>query len=220
MAGTVVLATGALATGAPGAWAQIPPVTLPSTTTTTAAPTTTTTAPPATTTTTAAVTTTTEPTTTTTAAAAAGAGSGGALAISAPTSANLSNGTSIGAGSLSAHLGAVTVSDSRTGVVSGWTATVTSSAFTTGGGSAPETIAVTNVSYWSGPATATTGLATFLPGQLTAGNAAPCSGSPTAFSAVTASGGTSATWNPTVVVAIPPSAVVGQYHGTITHSVA
>jgi hypothetical protein len=31
---------------------------------------------------------------------------------------------------------------------------------------------------------------------------------------------TSASWSPTVKVTLPTSAVVGQYQGTITHSVA
>lgn len=214
------------AISAPGsAWAQLPTtttITVPTTTTTstttttTTAPTTTTTSATTTTTTSTSTTTTSSTTTTTTL---PGGGSGG-LSISVPGTAVLSSSTPINASSFSASLGPVTVSDARTGVVTGWTATVSSSDFTTGAGSASETIPNASIAYWSGPATSTTGAATFLPGEATSAAAQSLSSARTAFSAVTASSGTSATWNPTIVVTIPAGVVVGQYQGTITHSAA
>jgi hypothetical protein len=177
-----------------------------------------TTAPPLTTTTT----TTTESTTTTsstTTTIAPGGPSAGGLSISVPTASELSVGTPVNAGAVTAQLGPVTVTDARTGLLAGWTATVSATDFTTGSGSAAETIGRTNVSYWSGPATATSGAAVFVPGQPTAEAANPLGVPRVAFSAVAGSG-TSATWVPTLVVTLPLTSVVGQYHGTITHSVA
>ena len=145
---------------------------------------------------------------------------GGSLSITAPAAADLSAGTPINAGSLSAPLGPVTVTDSRTGVVAGWTTTVVATDFVTGGSSLAETIPRSGVAYWSGPATASTGVATFLPGQPDSSTAQTLEAPRVAFSAVTTAGGTSATWNPTLIVSIPIGVVVGQYHATITHSVA
>lgn len=146
--------------------------------------------------------------------------SGGGLSISVPGAVDLSPGTPISAGGLSGALGPVTVSDSRGGLVAGWTATVSATDFVAGGGSAHETIPSANVSYWSGPATATTGSGTFGPGQPAAANAQPMATQIIAFSALTTVGDSSATWSPTVVVSIPRGVVAGQYQGTITHSVA
>ncbi|GAA1267183.1 hypothetical protein Psi02_08950 [Planotetraspora silvatica] len=138
----------------------------------------------------------------------------GALTITAPPTANLGTVAS-GATSVSAQLGTVTVTDTRGLLVATWTATVSSTAFTTGGGTPAETIANTAVNYSPGTATATSGLATFTPG--TAGTL----GTPrTAFTATLGVSNNSASWNPTVSVAIPAAAVAGTYTGTITHSVA
>jgi hypothetical protein len=104
--------------------------------------------------------------------------------------------------------------------VAGWTASVTGSSFTTGGGSAAETIPAAAVTYWSGPATSTTGPGMFVPGQPDASSARSLALPRVAFSAVASAGGTSATWNPGLVIVLPSTAVAGQYHGTITHSVA
>ena len=101
-----------------------------------------------------------------------------------------------------------------------WTASVTSTDFTTGDETEDETIGKANVAYWSGAPTAFTGVAVFTPGQLTGLLAEDLSASRTAFEATATVGNNSATWNPTVVVTVPSSAVVGTYSGTITHSVA
>jgi alpha-tubulin suppressor-like RCC1 family protein len=114
----------------------------------------------------------------------------------------------------SAHLGTVTVSDDRG--VGSWTATVSSTSFQSG----PNTIALSQISYWSGPATATSGTGTFTPGQPTAANAVTLTVNRTAFSLTGGSAVNSASWNPTLVVAVPLPTVAGTYTATITHSVA
>lgn len=143
----------------------------------------------------------------------------GSLAISAPAASGLGTG-STGAGTITAQLGTVTVTDSRGALAGAWTASVSSTDFTTGGATANETIAKGEVTYWSGTATASSGTAVFTPGQATSGNAQALSVSRTAFSASVIVGNNSASWNPTVTVNVPAAAVAGTYTGTITHSVA
>ena len=143
---------------------------------------------------------------------------GGALAISVPASAALGSGNP--GTNISALLGPVTVTDTRALLAAAWTTTVSSGSFTTGGATGPETIADTAISYWSGAATATTGSGTFTPGQVNAGAEVALGTSHTAFALTGGVGNNTATWNPTVVVAVPAAAVGGTYTGTITHSVA
>jgi hypothetical protein len=143
---------------------------------------------------------------------------GGALAITVPASAALP-GAAPG-GPTSAPLGTVTVTDQRGIASASWTATVTGTAFVTGGGTAPETIPLARVAYWSGPATATSGSGTFTPGQPTAAAAVNLTTPRTAFSLTSGTSVTSASWNPTVLVSVPAAAVAGTYTATITHSVA
>ncbi|WP_429194491.1 hypothetical protein [Kitasatospora sp. MAP12-15] len=142
----------------------------------------------------------------------------GAISITVPSSAGLPAG--VPGGTTSGQLGAVTVTDNRALLNAFWTSTVSSTDYTTGGGTAPETITKSNVSYWSGPATATTGNGTFTPGQATSTQKQALTTAITAFSMTGGSGDNSATWNPTLVVAVPASAVGGLYTGTVTHSVA
>jgi hypothetical protein len=144
----------------------------------------------------------------------------GGLSVTAPETKELSAGTATNAGTLTAQLGATQVSDQRGSLLGSWTASVTSTDFTTGAASADETIAKANVSYWSGAATASSGTAVFVPGQLLVANAQALSAGRTAFSATGTVGNNTATWNPTVVVTIPAQAVTGTYSGTITHSIA
>lgn len=142
----------------------------------------------------------------------------GALSVTVPVSASL------GAGNpgtfISAALGSVSVTDARALLTAAWTASATSTAFTTGGGTTAEMIANSAVSYWSGTATATSGLGTFTPGQANSGAAATMGSTVTAFSLTSGVGNNSATWNPTIVVAAPAAAVAGTYTGTVTHSIA
>ncbi|WP_370153756.1 hypothetical protein [Streptacidiphilus sp. EB129] len=144
--------------------------------------------------------------------------SGGSLGITVPGTASLGSGTP--GTSISGQLGAVQVTDNRALLTAAWTASVTSTSFKTGGGTAAETVPTTDVSYWSGAATATTGLGTFTPGQATAPAAQNLSVSRTAFTLTAGTGDDSATWNPTIVVTLPAAAVAGTYTGTVTHSVA
>ena len=142
----------------------------------------------------------------------------GGLAITAPASKELGNGSPGGAAS--AQLGTVKVDDTRGALLATWTAKVSSSSFQTGGKTAAETIANTNVQYWSGATTVTSGTNVFVPGQATALAAATLSAETTAFSATGGVGNNSASWNPTFIVNIPAAAVAGDYTGTVTHSVA
>lgn len=146
----------------------------------------------------------------------------GALNITVPATANIGSGAP--GTQFSGQLGAVTVSDQRALLVSAWTTKVTSTAFTTGAASADETIPASAVSYASGPATATTGIGVFTPGQLTSALAVPltsvAANAPTAFTKTLGIGNSTTTWNPTLVVNAPASAVGGTYTGTVTHSVA
>jgi Putative Ig domain/IPT/TIG domain len=142
----------------------------------------------------------------------------GALAITVPASTTLP-GAAPG-GTTSAALGTVTVTDTRGIAGASWTATVTGTTFVTGGGTTPETIPLAQVSYWSGPATATTGTGTFAPGQASAAAAVDLTTPRTAFSLTSGASITSASWNPTLSVSVPAAAVAGTYTATITHSVA
>jgi hypothetical protein len=137
------------------------------------------------------------------------------LSITTPASVNL--GTVSPGGTITGQLGSVTVHNTGFG---SWTVTVTATSFTTGTGTPAETIANSNVSYWPGPATAQTGTATTTPGQATAAQAQSLNTSRTAFSQQSGGATTSVTWNPTLNISIPASAVAGDYTQIVTHSVA
>lgn len=158
---------------------------------------------------------------TTTTVAELGAGLSGGVAISAPTSSNLGS-ASTESGHISAKLGTVTVTGSGSGLIApSFTATVSASSFVTGSGSSHETIPPGSVRYWSGPATAVSGLlGTGSPGQTTAAEAVDLAAARTAFAGSGSALSISVSWNPTVTVNIPSSAVAGVYTGTITHSAA
>jgi hypothetical protein len=143
---------------------------------------------------------------------------GGLLAITAPASTALPSASPGGATTV--RLGTVTVTDNRGIASASWTATVTGTTFVTGGGTAAETIPLTQVTYWAGPATATTGTGTFTPGQTSATAAVSLTAPQTAFSLSSGSSVNSASWNPTLSVSVPAGAIAGTYTATITHSVA
>ena len=143
---------------------------------------------------------------------------GGALNVSAPATADLGSWAN-NALNATAALGAVTVSDQRGGLLVGWTASVTSTDFTTGGASAEETITNAEVDYWSGSATSSVGTAVRTPGQATALLAQDLGASRTAYSATGAVGNNTTTWNPTLVLNLDGTQVAGVYTGTVTHSV-
>jgi len=132
----------------------------------------------------------------------------GSAAVIAPTA------TVIGASSLSGNLGPVTVTDNQGTLAHAWTATVSSTDFTTGVGGANKTVTKDNVSY--------------TPGTITSSGIGAAVGTPaltlaTSASVVTATaviGAMSANWDPTVSVTIPSSVIAGTYSGTVTHSVS
>ncbi|WP_433551932.1 ice-binding family protein [Micromonospora zamorensis] len=141
----------------------------------------------------------------------------GELSISAPETADLGS-ANLG-GVVSGQLGPVTVTDERLLSAPSWTATVVASNFVTSGVPV-HTISNTNASYWSGPATATSGIGTFTSGQPTAADAEIINVERTAFTLTEGIGNNSVTWDPVVSVQIPMAAVAGSYTGTITFSVA
>ena len=146
---------------------------------------------------------------------------GGALAITVPASVSL--GTAAPGGTITAQMGTIQVTDNRALLAAAWTASVTTTSFTTGGATTPETVPIADVSYWSGPSTASSlpsATGTFTPGQANAAAAVVLSVSRTAFSLASGVGDNSLSWNPTMVVALPAAAVAGTYTGTVTHSVA
>lgn len=144
---------------------------------------------------------------------------GAAVAITVPSSKNLGS-VATGTSTISAQLGTVTVTAS--GIIApSFVASVSATDFTTAGGGANKTILKSSVLYWSGPATASSGLlGSPTPGQPTAANAQTLSVTRTAFSATGLALSISTAWNPTLIINIPAAAVAGGYTGTITHSVA
>ncbi|MGI5162693.1 hypothetical protein [Microbispora sp. CA-102843] len=139
------------------------------------------------------------------------------LEITVPGSVNLGSGPA--GGSITASMGTVTVTDTRGGNPP-WTATVTATNFTTGAGTPSQTIPNSDVAYWSGPVTASSGTGTHTPGQPTAAQRVPLSSTVTAFSGhKTGEDPYSVSWAPTLVITIPSTAAPGLYTGVVTHSV-
>jgi hypothetical protein len=138
---------------------------------------------------------------------------GGTLSISAPPAAgNLgSRANTVAGGTISGALGVVQVNDARSAAAgSGWVASVISTAFIPPSGTA---IAASAVSYSAGTITKT-GTATF-----TANNPNDLTGVVPAVTATGITGDNSATWNPSITVAVPGGFAAGVYSATITHSV-
>ena len=139
---------------------------------------------------------------------------GGSLSISAPTDAgNLgTRANSVDGGTISGPLGQVQVNDARSAAAgSGWVATAISSAFTPPTGTA---IAASAVSYSNGTIVKV-GTATY-----TANNPPALTGVTPVLTATGITGDNSATWNPTLNVAVPGGLAAGSYTALITHSVA
>jgi hypothetical protein len=138
---------------------------------------------------------------------------GGSLSITVPADAGNLGATAdtVGGSTISGPLGPVQVLDARSAAAgSGWVASVISTAFTPPSGPA---IAASAVSYTAGSITKV-GTATYTannPGNLTAVGAA--------VTATGITGDNSATWTPTITVAVAGGTVAGVYSATITHSV-
>jgi hypothetical protein len=144
---------------------------------------------------------------------------GGGLSISAPTATtNLTvNG---GATQASGQLGATTVTDLRATFLGSYTVNMTAAAFDhdalNDGG---YQIAASNVTAYSGTAT-TTGTVTTLPtSSLLPASVGGASGA-TLFQGTLQAGVTTATYNPTLLVAIPSIALSGSYTGSVTQTVS
>ena len=137
---------------------------------------------------------------------------GGSLSITVPTG-TIDLGTlvnTVGGGTVSGTLGVVSVQDARSAVAgSGWVTSVISTAFTPPAGPA---LAASAVRYSSG-AIVKVGTATY-----TANDPTDLTGVSAAVTASGITGDNSATWNPTVTVAVPGGTAVGVYSATITHS--
>ena len=138
---------------------------------------------------------------------------GGSLTITVPADAG-SLGTranSVLGGTISGSLGQVQVNDARSAAAgSGWVASAISTAFTPPSGPA---IAASAVGYSAGPIVKV-GTATYTPhdrSDLTA--VAPV------VTATGITGDNSATWNPTISIAVPGGVAANVYSATITHSV-
>jgi hypothetical protein len=139
---------------------------------------------------------------------------GGGLSITAPSDAgNLgTKSNQVGATTVSGQLGTVQVTDSRSAPAgAGWTATAISTAFTPTAGPA---IGAAFVGYTAGTITKE-GTATY-----TANDPANLTGVSAVVTATQITGDNTATWNPTIHVAVGANMAAGVYLGTITHSVS
>ncbi|MFE2106690.1 hypothetical protein ACFXAF_12595 [Kitasatospora sp. NPDC059463] len=132
----------------------------------------------------------------------------GALTMTVPVSAALGSGAP--GTTVSAPIGPVNVVDARALLSASWTVTASVTDFTNG----PSTVPASRATYTPGTVT-TTGTITVTPTSVTLSNSAQ-----TVVTGTSGVGDNTATWNPTVAVDLPASAVGGIYTGTLTHSVA
>lgn len=139
---------------------------------------------------------------------------GGTLSITVPTGPVSFGSTpeAVAAQVVTGSLGQVQVNDARAAAAgSGWVATVISAAFTPTAGPA---IAASAVSYNAGAITQV-GTATY-----TANNPSDLTGVVAVVTATGITGDNSATWNPTISIAVPGGTAAGTYGALITHSVS
>ncbi len=140
----------------------------------------------------------------------------GALTLTAPSTADLGSGAP--GDDITHALGNVSVQDNRAALVATWTVTASSTDFdntTTGGVTQNEIIPATDVAYTVGTITHT-GTITTAGTDLTSMS----NGGDTVVTGSSGEGDNTATWDPTLTVHVPGTAVTGTYQGTITHSVA
>ena len=138
---------------------------------------------------------------------------GGFLSITVPADAGSLGSivNTVGGGTISGSLGQVVVTDARSAAAgSTWVASVISTALTPLSG---PTIPASAVGYTVGTITKV-GTATY-----TANDPTNLTGVSPAVTATGITGDNSATWNPTINVAVPGGTIAGTYSGTITHSV-
>ena len=137
--------------------------------------------------------------------------SGGTLDISVPAGPVALASGAVTADSVSGRLGTVTVTDTRAADPASWTASVSATPFQNG-------------SHALGAASYDTGVvsSTGIPiSQFTITSPVTLSTTPQAVVTLnpTSSGNNTASWDPTITVAIPAGSVAGAYTSVITHSV-
>ena len=137
----------------------------------------------------------------------------GPLTITVPATASL--GSAPPGGTLGSGLGTVQVTDDR-GFGADWTATVASTGFATGTGTQAETIPAADAQYLIAALAEAIGPASFTPVPVTQLSASP----QPVVSATNVSGNTTVSWDPTIQVSVPSTAISGDYTATITHSVS
>jgi hypothetical protein len=109
----------------------------------------------------------------------------------------------------------MTVTDPRGSLVASWTATVSTTDFTTGTATSHETVAKSAMTYSSGVGTAVAGQVGAMVPSVGVSLAAPATAATWA-----GVGNNTVTWTPTVSFTLQAAQVAGTYTGTITHSVA
>ncbi len=142
----------------------------------------------------------------------------GLLTMTAPDSVNLlptGSDTGLPGTTVSATMGTTTVTDDRALLGATWTATAAESDFKTGAGTTDETIPATDASFDPGTIT-TTGI--FLSAPVV--TPVTLANGPQTIVTGSADGDNIASWDAAVAVAIPSTAVLGTYTGTLTQSVS
>ncbi len=132
----------------------------------------------------------------------------GSLTINTPSAMDF--GTAIGAMTVTAEMGIVTVTDTR-GAGNGWTASVISTALTPATG---PTIAASLIGYKAGSIVHTNISSSVAHDQTN------LEGVVDVVTAIASSWPNTATWTPSISISVPVGLASGTYVGTITHSVA
>jgi hypothetical protein len=145
----------------------------------------------------------------------------GLLTITAPDAVSLGTATGttdtgLPGSTVHGTMGDTVVTDNRALLDATWTATALSTTFTTGTSTPDEIIPVAAASYDPGAITETAG--NFLSAPV--GTPITLSGTPQTVVAANADGDNVATWDAALAVAIPSTAVLGLYTGTLTQSVS
>lgn len=136
----------------------------------------------------------------------------GALTMSAPSSANLGSGAP--GTTISGPLGTVNVTDNRALLSASWIVTASSASWTTGTGTGNETIPASAANYTPGQIQ-TTGTITATGQAITLSTSAQ-----TVVTGSAGVGNNTASWDPTIAVAVPSTAVGGAYTSTLAQSVS
>lgn len=138
----------------------------------------------------------------------------GGLTMTAPKSADLGSGDP--GGTITGDLGGnVVVTDLRATLGGTWVATASSTDWITGDATPDETVPAGDATYDPGKI-GVTGTSTAASG----GSVITLAGKPQTVVTATVTGNNTATWDPTITVAVPDTAVGGAYSATLTQSVS